>query len=82
MTYLGMPIGMWALFVPSFRNQLTVVFGYGTNTAKAITEKAKLKYREIIRDLPEFEKGDRFKMNLATKISRSVNLDKAFFNAS
>ena len=64
MTYFGMPVGMWTLFAPSFRNQLTVVFGYGTNTAKAITEKAKLKYREIIRRLPAFEKGDRFKMNL------------------
>ena len=32
MTYLGMPFGMWTLFVPSFRNQLTAVFGYGTNT--------------------------------------------------
>ena len=38
--------------------------GYGTNTAKAITKKAKPKYREIISELPEFEKGDRFKMNL------------------
>ena len=64
MTYLGMPFGMWTLFVPSFRNQLTAVFGYGTNTAKAITKKAKPKYREIISELPEFEKGDRFKMNL------------------
>ena len=64
MTYLGMPFGMWTLFVPSFRNQLTAVFGYGTNTTKAITKKAKPKYREIISELPEFEKGDRFKMNL------------------
>ena len=64
MKYAGMPFGMWTLFAPSFRNQLTAVFGYGTNTAKAITKKAKLKYREIISELPEFEKGDRFKMNL------------------
>ena len=64
MKYAGMPFGMWTLFAPSFRNQLTAVFGYGTNTAKAITENAKLKYREIISELPEFEKGDRFKMNL------------------
>ena len=64
MKYAGMPFGMWALFAPSFRNQLTAVFGYGTNTAKAITKKAKPKYREIISELPEFEKGDRFKMNL------------------
>ena len=64
MKYTGMPFGMWTLFAPSFRNQLTAVFGYGTNTAKAITKKAKPKYREIISELPEFEKGDRFKMNL------------------
>ena len=64
MKYAGMPFGMWALFAPSFRNQLTAVFGYGTNTAKAITKKAKPKYRKIISELPEFEKGDRFKMNL------------------
>ena len=64
MKYTGMPFGMWTLFAPSFRNQLTAVFGYGTNTAKAITKKAKPKYREIISELPEFEKSDRFKMNL------------------
>ena len=57
MKYAGMPFGMWTLFAPSFRNQLTAVFGYGTNTAKAITKKAKPKYREIISELPEFEKG-------------------------
>ena len=40
MKYIGMPFGMWTLFVPSFRNQLTAVFGYDTDTAKAITKKA------------------------------------------
>ena len=39
MTYLGMPFGMWTLFAPSFRNQLTAVFGYGTNTTKAMMTK-------------------------------------------
>ena len=39
MKYAGMPFGMWTLFAPSFRNQLTAVFGYGTNTAKAIPYK-------------------------------------------
>lgn len=29
MKYIGMPLGMWALFAGSFRRQLTVVFGYG-----------------------------------------------------
>ena len=60
MKYAGMPFGMWTLFAPSFQKQLTAVFGYGTNTAQAITKKAKPKYREIISELPEFELGDRF----------------------
>ena len=64
MTYFGMPFGMWALFAPSFRKQLTAVLGYDTDTAKAITKKAKPKYKAIIADLPEFEKADRFKMNI------------------
>lgn len=57
-------MGMWALFAKSFRDHLTAVFGYDPETAKAIAEKAKPKYRDIIRNLPEFEKGDRFKMNI------------------
>ena len=64
MKYTGMPMGMWMMFATSFRKQLTEVFGYGTDTAKAITKKAKPKYRAIISELPEFEKEDRFKMNL------------------
>ena len=36
-----------------------------TRTRQKISQKkAKPKYKAIIRDLPEFEKGDRFKMNL------------------
>ena len=64
MKYTGMPMGMWVLFAVSFQNQLTAVLGYDAATARAITKKAKLKYRQIIRMLPEFEKADRFKMNL------------------
>ena len=64
MKYAGMPWGMWALFAGSFRKQLTVVFGCDKDTARATAKKAKLKYREIITELPEFEKGDRFKMNI------------------
>ena len=64
MTYFGMPFGMWTMFAGSFQKQLTVVFGYDANTAKTITKKAKPKYRGIISELPEFEKSDRFKMNL------------------
>ena len=45
MKYIGMPIGMWALFAHSFRKQLTAVLGYNIDTAKAITKKAKTKYK-------------------------------------
>ena len=64
MKYAGMPWGMWALFCRSFRKNLTEVYGYAPQTAKAITAKAKPKYKEIIGRLPEFEKADRFKMNI------------------
>ena len=40
------------------------MFGYDADAAKAITKKAKPKYKAIIADLPEFEKADRFKMNI------------------
>ena len=42
MKYAGMPFGMWTLFAPSFRKQLTAVFGYDTDTAKAITKKSEV----------------------------------------
>ena len=57
MKYAGMPFGMWVLFAGSFQKQLTEVLGYDTDTAKAITKKAKPKYKAIIADLPEFEKA-------------------------
>ena len=64
MRYVGMPWGMWLLFSGSFRRQLSAVNGYDRAAAKTITAKAKLKYKEIIGSLPEFEKTDRFKMNI------------------
>ena len=64
MKYIGMPMGMWTLFAGSFRERLTTVLGYDADTAKAIAQKAKPKYKKILADLPEFEKGDRFQMNL------------------
>ena len=64
MKYAGMPMGMWVLFAGSFQKQLTAVLGYDAATAKAITKKAKPQYRQIICRLPEFEKADRFKMNI------------------
>ena len=64
MKYAGTPFGMWVLFSGSFQKQLTAVLGYDAATARAITKKAKPQYRQIIRRLPEFEKADRFKMNI------------------
>ncbi len=64
MKYAGMPMGMWLLFAGSFRDHLSSVFGYDTETAKAVTKKAKTEYKKIISHLPEFEKKDRFKMNI------------------
>ena len=64
MKYMGMPFGMWALFSRSFQTQLTEVFGYDADTAAEVTRKAKPRYREIISRLPEFEKADRFQMNI------------------
>ena len=64
MKYAGMPMGMWMLFVGSFRKELTAVFGYDADTAREITKNAKPRYQKIIAGLPEFEKADRFKMNI------------------
>ena len=64
MKYAGMPMAMWVVFARSFQTQLTAVLGYDAVTARAITKKAKPQYRQIIRRLPEFEKADRFKMNI------------------
>ena len=64
MKYTGMPLGMWTLFAGSFRKHLSSVLGYDSKTAGTITAKAKQRYKEIIRSLPEFEKADRFRMNI------------------
>jgi len=66
MKYSGMPAGMWLLFGRPFRRQLETVLGFDSETAGTITEKAKRNYREIITSLPEFETGDRFKMNIVS----------------
>lgn len=64
MKYAGMLWGMWALFAGSFRKQLPKYFAVDRNTAKRIVRQAKPKYREIIAELPEFERNDRFRMNI------------------
>ena len=64
MNYVGMPMGMWQLFAASFEKNMTSVLGFDAETAKAIRTRAKPKYKEIIARLPDFEKGDRFQMNI------------------
>lgn len=64
MKYMGMPMGMWALFGKSFEKNLIAELGLDAGTAKAVAAKAKPKYKELITGLPEFEKADRFKMNI------------------
>ena len=64
MRYFGMPMGMWVLFGNSFHDHLMSVLGYSQKEADRITAAAKPKYREIIASIPEFEKTDRFRMNI------------------
>ena len=64
MKYAGMPAAMWTLFAGSFRKQLTAILGYDRNGCQEMIRKAKPKYKELIARLPEFEKADRFKMNI------------------
>ena len=59
-----LPAAMWWLFVSSFRSHLSGVLGYGPKEAKQITKKAAETYKTILADLPDFEKGDRFAVNL------------------
>ena len=64
MKYIGMPKGMWLLFHRSFREKLVSVLCFDRTAAIETEKKAFPKYKEIIVSLPEFEKADRFKMNI------------------
>ena len=64
MQYIGMPLGMWMLYKRSFRTHLQTTLGCTKQEAKAVTKEAKPIYKQILARVPEFEKEDRFKMNL------------------
>ena len=64
MRYIGKPVGMWLLFAGSFEKNLITVLGYDTIMSISIKTKAKSTYREIIKSLPKYEKGDHFKTNI------------------
>lgn len=66
MKYAGMPMGMWLIFNKSFRKNLTEVLKFEIQESRTITAAAKKKYKELIDKLPEFEKKDRFKMNIVS----------------
>ena len=64
MKYIGMPAGMRMLFKQSFQDKLISVLEYSAGEADRTAAAAGPKYREIIGRLPEFEKADRFRMNI------------------
>ena len=66
MKYMGMPMALWAVFTRSFRKNLETYFGLNATEAKEVTRKAKVRYKKIIHELPEFEKEDHFKMNIVS----------------
>lgn len=66
MRYAGMPAGMWALFRRSFERELRDTLGYGAASARGITRAAHARYKQTIAGLPEFERGDRFQMNIVS----------------
>ena len=66
MRYVGMPAGMWLLFAGSFRSHLVSDLNCDAGAAARITSGARRKYKEIIASLPEFEKNDRFLMNIVS----------------
>ena len=66
MKYSGMPAGMWMYYKGAFRKALVKDLGYTPAAAAAIAKAAEPRYREIIGKLPEFEKEDRFKINITS----------------
>ncbi len=57
---------MWLLFAGSFKRQLIKTLNFDASRAREITALTRRKYKWIIRGLPEFEKGDRFRMNIVS----------------
>lgn len=61
MKYSFMPRAMWAIFRGSFEREL---YRMSNADAKSVIQQAGKQYREILTPIPEFEKGDRFLMNI------------------
>lgn len=61
MKYGVMPKAMWLFFQGSFQRELHRM---SDADAKAVMKRAAKRYREILAPIPEFEKGDRFLINI------------------
>lgn len=61
MKYSFMPRAMWAIFRSSFEQEL---YRMSNADAPVIIYGAGKRYREILEPIPEFEKGDRFLVNI------------------
>lgn len=62
MTYGFMPKLMWAAYKGTFNKQLTKTLG--EDSSNGVMKLAHKKYKEILADVDEFEKGDRFLINI------------------
>ena len=61
MKYTFLPRAMWAIFSVTFEREL---YRMSDADAKSVMKRAAARYREILEPIPEFEKGDRFLINI------------------
>lgn len=61
MKYTFLPRAMWAIFSPTFERELHRM---SDADARPVMKQAALRYRKILETIPEFEKGDRFLINI------------------
>ena len=61
MRYGIMPKLMWQVFAPSFRRALPLIVQQASNI---VMKKAHAEYKHILDGIPEFDKGDRFLVNI------------------
>lgn len=62
MKYSALPKLMWMVFKKDFKKQLTETFN--ESNPKQVMKNAHLRYKEILAGVDEFEKDDRFLMNI------------------
>ena len=61
MKYGLLPKTMWAVFAPTFKKNLHIISAQNPN---AIMKNAHARYREILNQVQEFDKGDNFILNI------------------